>query len=175
MVHSCSSEVSTRRGIGLKMNISDQVDAKKLKNLPPSYSRWGWILLITGLLTYHYFFCDQFETCVIRTDNDTDICCDSRCRGTLLGRDRIHYLSAVWSTALRRPFEFISGVIPFLIILALPLLFNLRSVFGWTHKSLYYDNPEHPFESAVLKHSIFRCQDNCGLSCLVAFLSFDHR
>jgi hypothetical protein len=54
----------------------------------------------------------------------------------------IEYVSsAVWSTALRRPFEFIAGVIPFLIILALPLLFNMQTVFEWTHRALFKDDP----------------------------------
>ena len=53
----------------------------------------------------------------------------------------IEYLtSAVWSVAMRRVFEFLAGVIPFLIILALPLLFNLHEIFIWTHKSYIKHN-----------------------------------
>ncbi|MGB9774118.1 MAG: quinol:cytochrome C oxidoreductase [Bacteroidota bacterium] len=53
----------------------------------------------------------------------------------------IEYLtSAVWSVAMRRVFEFLAGVIPFLIIFALPLLLNLHEIFIWTHKGFITHN-----------------------------------
>lgn len=46
----------------------------------------------------------------------------------------LEYLSgAVWSTPFRRISEFFSGVIPYLIILVIPLLFTLQDIFHWTH------------------------------------------
>jgi hypothetical protein len=43
---------------------------------------------------------------------------------------------AVWSVFFRRISEFFASIIPILIILIIPLLFNLHDIFTWTHKSL---------------------------------------
>jgi hypothetical protein len=43
---------------------------------------------------------------------------------------------AVWSVFFRRISEFFASVIPILIILAIPLLFNLHDIFTWTHKDI---------------------------------------
>ncbi len=45
-------------------------------------------------------------------------------------------VGADWSTPFRRISEFLAAVIPFLIILVIPLLFNLKYIFPWTHKSI---------------------------------------
>lgn len=46
----------------------------------------------------------------------------------------LEYLAgAVWSTPFRRVSEFFSGTIPYLVILAVPLLFTLHGMFEWTH------------------------------------------
>ena len=136
------------------MNISDQIDNKKLKNLPPSYLRWGWILLIVGLLltvissainSKHASFGLIMTLTFVATVGI----------GSLFWVGIEYVSSAVWSTALRRPFEFISGVIPFLIILALPLLFNMHTVFEWTHVSLYKDNPELLLKAPYLNIPFF--------------------
>lgn len=45
----------------------------------------------------------------------------------------LEYLAgAVWSTPFRRISEFLSGVIPYLLILIIPLLFTLQYIFHWT-------------------------------------------
>lgn len=43
---------------------------------------------------------------------------------------------AVWSIFFRRISEFFASIIPILIILAIPLIFNLHDIFSWTHKDL---------------------------------------
>ena len=46
----------------------------------------------------------------------------------------LEYLAgADWSTPFRRVSEFLSSSIPLLIIFALPLIFNMNSLFHWTH------------------------------------------
>ncbi len=46
----------------------------------------------------------------------------------------LEYLAgAVWSTPFRRISEFFSGIIPYLFLLVIPLLFTLHDVFHWTH------------------------------------------
>ncbi len=51
---------------------------------------------------------------------------------------------AVWSVPVRRITEFFAAVIPFFIILCLPLLFNIHEIFHWSH-------PEAVADDAVLK------------------------
>ncbi len=43
---------------------------------------------------------------------------------------------AVWSVPFRRIGEFYSAIIPFLIILAVPLIFNLHDLFEWTNPAV---------------------------------------
>ncbi len=43
---------------------------------------------------------------------------------------------AVWSTPFRRVSEFLAGIIPLLLVLAIPLLFNMHSLFHWTHEDV---------------------------------------
>ena len=45
-------------------------------------------------------------------------------------------VGADWSTPFRRISEFLAAVIPFLLILVIPLLLNMRNIFPWTHKSI---------------------------------------
>lgn len=45
----------------------------------------------------------------------------------------LEYLAgAVWSTPFRRISEFFSGIIPYLFIIVIPLLFTLHDIFQWT-------------------------------------------
>lgn len=47
----------------------------------------------------------------------------------------IEYLTgAEWSVPFRRVPEFLASLVPLLIILAIPLILNLHSIFHWTHK-----------------------------------------
>jgi hypothetical protein len=49
----------------------------------------------------------------------------------------LEYLAgAVWSTPFRRISEFFSGIIPYLIILAIPLFFTLHDIFHWTNSGV---------------------------------------
>jgi len=43
---------------------------------------------------------------------------------------------ADWSTPFRRVSEFFSAVIPFLLVLVIPLLFSMHNLFSWTHKDI---------------------------------------
>lgn len=46
----------------------------------------------------------------------------------------LEYLSgAVWSVLLRRVSEFLASALPIMIIIAIPVLFNMHGVFHWTH------------------------------------------
>jgi hypothetical protein len=136
------------------MSVSEQVDATKLRNVPSSYSIAGWILLVLGVLLTAISFAinskhASFSLIMTLTFVGTIGI------GALFWVGVEYVSSAVWSTALRRPFEFVAGVIPFLIVLALPLLLNMRTVFEWTHRMLYKDNPELLLKAPYLNVPFF--------------------
>ncbi len=140
MVHPRSSESSTPGGSRIEMTTTNSIDSKKLKNLPSSYAKVGWALLIVGLaLTVLSLMMDPKHASFGLIMTLTYVAGIGI--GGLFWVGVEYVSSAVWSTAMRRPFEFISGVIPFLIILALPLLFMMHSVFEWTHLSYFKDDP----------------------------------
>lgn len=116
-----------------------RIEIKQIK-LPDYFSRNAWITLIIGLvLTVLSFAVNSKHASFGLIMTLTFV--------TTIGVGALFWVgieyasSAVWSTALRRPFEFISGVIPFLMVLALPLLFNMNTVFEWTHRALFKQDP----------------------------------
>jgi len=122
------------------MNVSEIIDTQKLKNIPSSYSTFGWTLLILGvLLTVISFAVNPRHASFGLIMTLTFVATVGI--GALFWVGIEYLSSAVWSTPMRRPFEFISGVIPLLIIIAVPLLFNMKTVFEWTHRTLYKDDP----------------------------------
>ena len=122
------------------MSTNELIDTQKLKGLPSSYSSLGWSLLISGIVLTTVSFAIGSEHASFGLIMTLTYVA-SIGLGSLFWVGVEYVSSAVWSTALRRPFEFLAGVIPYLIILALPLLFNMHSVFEWTHKSLFKTDP----------------------------------
>ena len=122
------------------MNLSDQIDAKKLKYVPASYMKSGWTLLVIGIILSIVSFLVNMRHASFGFIMTLTFVASIGI-GSLFWVGVEYVSSATWSTALRRPFEFVAGVIPFLLLLAIPLVLNIREVFEWTHKSLYKDNP----------------------------------
>ncbi len=122
------------------MSKSEQIDMAKLKGVPSSYSSLGWSLLVIGVVL-------MVVSYAINVKNASFSLIMTLTYVATIGTGALFWVgteyvsSAIWSTALRRPFEFMAGVIPFLFILALPLLFNLHTIFSWTHKSLFATDP----------------------------------
>ncbi|MDR3611489.1 MAG: quinol:cytochrome C oxidoreductase [Ignavibacteriaceae bacterium] len=66
----------------------------------------------------------------------------------------IEYLAgADWSVPFRRIAEFLSSLLPLLIILVIPLLLNMKNLFSWTHIELVSNDPilqgKAPFLNSV--------------------------
>jgi hypothetical protein len=136
------------------MTTTQMIDTQKLRNLPGSYSRVGWTLLISGIvLTVLSFAINAKHASFGLIMTLTFV--SSVGIGGLFWVGVEYVSSAVWSTALRRPFEFIAGVIPFLIILALPLLLRMRSVFAWTHLSYFKQDPSMLVKAPYLNIPFF--------------------
>ncbi len=133
---------------------TQQVSTDKLRNLPESYGKIGWTLLIAGVvLTLLSFAVNSKHASFGLIMTLTFVATIGI--GGLFWVGVEYVSSAVWSTALRRPFEFIAGVIPFLIILALPLLFRMKTVFEWTHLSYFKDDPSMLVKAPYLNVTFF--------------------
>lgn len=130
------------------------VGVEKLRKLPESYSRTSWSILIVGvILTLISFAVDMQHASFGLIMTLTFVATIGV--GALFWVGIEYVSSAVWSTALRRPFEFLSGVIPFLIILALPLLFNMHGIFEWTHRGLFKSDPTMLIKAPYLNIPFF--------------------
>jgi hypothetical protein len=62
---------------------------------------------------------------------------------------------AVWSVPIRRVTEFFAGIIPFLAILVIPLLFNMHDIFHWTHEDVVAEDNVLQGKSSYLNIPFF--------------------
>lgn len=102
------------------------------RTLPKSIIRYGWIILILGLIVI------VAASMIDQTRNTYSnlmmfIFLTSISVGSLFLVTLEYIVGAVWSTPMRRVSEFFAFSIPFLVIFALPLFFNLHDLFHWTH------------------------------------------
>lgn len=102
------------------------------KELPKKISTIGWVLILTGIVIVGI----SYAINPMRTSFNNIIALMFM-TGISVGAlilVALEYLSgAVWSTPTRRVSEFLAASIPFVLILGIPLLFNLHGLFHWTH------------------------------------------
>lgn len=102
------------------------------KDLPVSFIKVGWLLLIAGvLLGVLAFFVDNSRASFNYLIAYTFLI--SIGVGSLFLISLEYVTGAVWSVPMRRVPEFFSVLIPFLVILVIPLLLNMHDLFHWTH------------------------------------------
>lgn len=102
------------------------------RTLPKSVIRYGWIILVLGLIVI------VAASMIDQTRNAYSnlimfIFLASIGVGSLFLVTLEYIAGAVWSTPIRRVSEFFAFSIPFLVIFALPLFFDLHDLFHWTH------------------------------------------
>lgn len=105
------------------------------KLLPAKLSLTGWVLLGIGLLILILAFLtdrrramfDYLWIFVFMVSIGV---------GSLALVSLEYIAGATWSTPFRRISEFFSAITPFLVILAIPLLFGLEDIFLWTNREL---------------------------------------
>jgi hypothetical protein len=110
------------------------------KPIPLSLARSGGLMLIAGLLlgVLSYFISSNhivFDGVMVFTY------LASIGLGGLFWVSVEYVASAVWSTPMRRVFEFISSLIPVLFLLAVPLFFALRAAYEWTRDGIVKTDP----------------------------------
>src|SRR5512137_2868570 len=110
------------------------------KELPKKFSTIGWILVLIGvLLVVVSYLVNPMRASfnnIVALMFMTGISV-----GALILVALEHLSGAVWSTPTRRVNEFLAASIPFVIILGIPLLFNLHGLFHWTHADVV--NSDH--------------------------------
>lgn len=103
------------------------------KSLPDSLNKKGFILLLAGIIILlaafvfepHRAFFDYLWIYIFMV---------SIAVGSL-GLVALEYMvGATWSTPFRRIFEIMASIIPYLVILAIPLFFGLHDLFHWSHE-----------------------------------------
>lgn len=68
----------------------------------------------------------------------------------------LEYLAgADWSTPFRRISEFLSSMLPILLILAIPLVLSLHSLFHWSHMEAVNEDPVLQGKSSYLNSTFF--------------------
>lgn len=103
------------------------------KELPKKFSTAGWILVAIGLL----LIVVSYLVNPMRASFNNVVALMFTAGisvGALVLVALEHLSGAVWSTPARRISEFLAASIPFVVLLGIPLLFNLHGLFHWTHE-----------------------------------------
>jgi hypothetical protein len=102
------------------------------KELPSNVNKAGWAFIGFGLLLSVAAYLLKSDRAVY--DNlIAFIFLMSVTFGSVILIALEYLAGAVWSTPIRRVTEFIASALPFVIILAIPLLLNMHKLFHWTH------------------------------------------
>ena len=73
-----------------------------------------------------------------------------------LGLVALEYMAdAAWSTPFRRISEFLAFIIPFLLILAIPLIFGIHDLYHWSHKEAVEADPVLQGKAPYLNTTFF--------------------
>jgi hypothetical protein len=124
------------------------------KVLPANLSKAGWILLGAGvLLGLLGFFIDYNRAVFAYLLGFVFLL--SIGIGSLFLIALEYITGADWSVPIRRVVEFLASVLPFLIILVLPLIFNMDQIFHWLHKEAVADDKILQHKSPYLNDTFF--------------------
>lgn len=119
------------------LSLSDRLNQKAI---PHSLVKSGGVIIIVGLLIGMLsYFISPTHTIFAGIMLFTYVA--SIGLGALFWVSVEYVASAVWSTPMRRVFEFISGVIPVLFLFAVPLFFSLHTVYEWSRDGIVKTDP----------------------------------
>jgi hypothetical protein len=138
------------------------------KNLPPGADRWGMILLATGVvLVILAYILDpvraSFNAVILY------LAMVSIAVGSIFLLALEYITGAVWSVPMRRVNEFLAGLSPFLVLLAIPLFLHLHDLFHWTHAEAVANDPLLAGKAPYLNISFFVIRTVVFLSLWILF------
>lgn len=105
------------------------------KDLPLSVQKTGFLLLGIGVVFGLLNFVVDFQHAIL-TYLMTYIFLVSISVGSLFLVALEYVAGAEWSTPIRRILEFFASLVPWLLILVIPLLLNMKSIFIWAHPEI---------------------------------------
>jgi len=124
------------------------------KVLPANLSKVGWVLLGAGVLLVLLGFFIDYSRAVFAYLHGF-IFLLSIGIGSLFLIALEYITGADWSVPIRRVMEFLASVLPFLIILVLPLLFNIDQIFHWSQEKAVAGDKILQHKSPYLNDSFF--------------------
>jgi hypothetical protein len=102
------------------------------KDLHPNVMKTGWVLTGVGLLlAVLSYIVDPHRAVFNNLIGFTFLA--SVAVGALFYIGLEYIAGAVWSTPFRRIAEFLSALLPMVLLMAIPLFFNMHDLFHWTH------------------------------------------
>jgi len=105
------------------------------KPLPANFVKLGWALTLIGLVLVGISY--LFDPQRALQNNLIGFTFLASVAGGSLFYFALEYIAgAVWSTPFRRITEFLVMLLPFVILLSLPLFFHLQDLYEWTHKDV---------------------------------------
>lgn len=124
------------------------------KDLSPSVQRTGLILLAIGVVFGIVNFIVDFQQAIL-SYLLVYVFLVSISVGSLFLVALEYITGAEWSTPLRRVVEFFASLIPWLIVLVIPLLLNIRSIFEWAHPDVIANDKILQAKAAYLNPAFF--------------------
>jgi hypothetical protein len=124
------------------------------KELPSGMIRLGWILLALGIILGIVAFLTDYQRSIFNYLLAYMYVLSIGIGALFLVS--IEYIAgAEWSTPLRRVIEFFASLIPFLIILVIPILFSFHDLFHWSHTEAVAEDPILQSKAPYLNSTFF--------------------
>jgi hypothetical protein len=124
------------------------------KDLNPSVQRTGLILLAIGVVFGIVNFIVDYQQAIL-SYLLIYVFLVSISVGALFLVALEYITGAEWSTPIRRVVEFFASLIPWLIVLVIPLLLNIRNIFEWAHPDVIANDKILQAKVAYLNPAFF--------------------
>jgi hypothetical protein len=124
------------------------------RELPARVTRLAWVLFLLGVVLYVAGYSLDVKRSAL--NNIVGFMFLASLASGSVFLVALEYLAgAVWSVPMRRVSEFLSGLMPFVPLLAIPLLFHMQDVFEWTHPATVASDTVLASKSSYLNVGFF--------------------
>jgi len=124
------------------------------RDLPGSIMKYGIILFAAGLITGIIAFVSDYQRASF-SYLVTFMFMVSIGIGSLFFIALEYIANADWSVPFRRIVEFFASIVPLFIVLAIPLLFNINTLFHWSHAEVVANDSVLKSKSPYLNVTFF--------------------
>ncbi len=124
------------------------------RELPARVTRLAWALFLLGVVLYVAGYSLDVKRSAL--NNIVGFMFLASLAGGSVFLVALEYLAgAAWSVPMRRVSEFLSGLMPFVPLLAIPLLFHMQDVFEWSHPATVASDTVLASKSSYLNVGFF--------------------